>query len=409
MDVLTAAMAVHSMKTLYPLLLGVALLATTNARGLTLYFWDTNGTGAGCGSEAPTGTWGVDAFWNTNGAGVGTGTVAWPAGQIAVFCAGDDAVGAYTVHVKGVVQVGDIHVDLGAVTFDPDPESGGSLNLLGDPDDGADRKLSVGHKDPNTYARYNVVLSGATNIIRYKYGTLVLGATNTYKGSTTIEGGVVQLGVPGAIPVGSDLILGNGDGRSSDGYVDTPATFNTGGFDQALGMLVLTGPNMFIPRTIDFGNGEGTLAFADSSSQTWQTSNNASNAANPGPITLTLTHYSLGKTKLRFGTSSAGLASTQLSQISFTDYANLPGVIDGSGYVTPALPKIIGITPPGASVELVWTAVNGRTYRVWTRDSLTAGSWTYASDVTATGDTGSYTDWAPSATGRFYRVEALPF
>jgi autotransporter-associated beta strand protein len=395
------------MKKLLPLILGLALLSNTNAFGLTLYFWDTNGTDPGAGGSAPTGTWGVDAFWGKESFTGEVATEAWPPGQVAVFSAGDDAVGAYTIYVKEVVQVGDIHVDLGTVTFDPDPTSGGSLSLLGDPNDGNDRKLSVGHKDPNTLARYNVAFTGATNIIRYKYGTLIFGATNTYTGSTTIEGGIVQLGVPYAIPSASDLVLGNGDGRDTDGFVNTPATFNTGGFDQTLGRLVLNGPNSLIPRTIDFSNGQGALSFADSSSQTWQTSNNASNSANPGPISLTIANYAPATAKLRFGTSNAGLTATQLSQIKFTDFANLPGVIDDSGYVTPDLPRITAITHTTGSVQLVWTAVSGKTYRVRSKDTLSAASWDNLGNVPATDVTASFTDLSPSPTGRFYRVEVL--
>ena len=36
-------------------------------------------------------------------------------------------LGAYTIYVSGEVQVGDIHVDRGDVTFEPDPVNGGSL------------------------------------------------------------------------------------------------------------------------------------------------------------------------------------------------------------------------------------------------------------------------------------------
>jgi hypothetical protein len=76
--------------------------------------------------------------------------------------------------------------------------------------------------------------------------------------------------------------------------------------------------------------------------------------------------------------------------------------------VTPALPKITGITPGGGSVQLVWSAVNARNYRVWAKDKLTDNTWSNLADVPATGDTASYPDSTPSPTGRFYRVEVLP-
>ena len=111
---------------------------------------------------------------------------------------------------------------------------------------------------------------------------------------------------------------------------------------------------------------------------------------------------------MRFGTSSAGLTPNQLLQIEFADYVNLPGLIDNNGYVTPALPKFTAITPGGGAVQLVWSAVNGRTYRVWSKDQLGAGSWNNLSDVYASDVTASYTDPSPSPTGRYYRLEVLP-
>ena len=120
------------MKKLFPLLFGLALLSKTTAFGAVLIFWDTNGTTPGAGGATPTGTWGVDAYWNedaTGGGAVNGGPHAWGNGDFAVFAAGNDATGAYTVHVSGIIDVADIHVDLGQVTFDPAPVIGGSLKL----------------------------------------------------------------------------------------------------------------------------------------------------------------------------------------------------------------------------------------------------------------------------------------
>ena len=154
-------------------------------------------------------------------------------------------------------------------------------------------------------------------------------------------------------------------------------------------------------RALDLGSGSGTLSFADSSPEDWT-----------GYHADDLTNYALGSSKLRFGTSNAGLTATQLSQMQFADFANVSGVIDDNGYVTPKLPnlpKITGITHSGGSVQLVWTAVNGRTYAVWFKDTLGAGSWDNPTNVLAAGDTASCIDPSPSRpTGRYYRVELLP-
>jgi autotransporter-associated beta strand protein len=396
------------MKTPLLALIGLFLsLAAPNARALSLYFWDSNGATPGAGS-APTGTWGEDAFWSEDDKAGNPGTkptVAWPAGNYAVFCAGDDAYGPYTVHVKGDIKVGDIHVDLGDVTFDQAP-GGGRLNLMNGDNIGLDRLLSVGHKDANSVARYDVAIYGATNVIRYKRATLIFGATNTYSGSTTIEGGVLQLGVPFAIPTSSSLILSNDNGRGDVNAIglayNTPATFATAGFSQVLGPLQLGGPDPSVARTIDFGDGASALAFADSSGQSWLSTDSLD-------IPLHIINYTPGADSLRFGTTAGGLTARQLGLIQFSDFANLPGQINSAGYVTPALPVFTTIQRTGSTVALTWSAVSGRVYHLQSKDSLEAASWDdIYPDVTAGGDTASTTDSGVPADHRFYRVSVLP-
>jgi autotransporter-associated beta strand protein len=333
--------------------LSIALLSfNTSACTLVMYFWDTDGPTPGPGGNAPTGTWGVDPAWSPDDHAGNAGvqpTVDWPAGQIAVFSAGNDATGDYTIYVKGTQQVADIHVDQGRVTFEPDPTSGGVLDLISinaaeSCTDRNDRLLSVGHKSPDSVVRYNVELTGANGIIRYKQATLIFGMTNTYTGSTTIEGGVLELGAPYVIPTNSMLVLANDDGRT-DVYSmglsnNTPATFATGGFSQKLGPLKLSGPVPAVARTIDFGNGASALAFADSSTQIWLSKEGS-------PIPLRIINYTPGADSLRFGTNAGGLTKVQLGVMRFADFGDLPGQIDRSGFVTPAVPVIQAIRRTG--------------------------------------------------------------
>jgi len=305
----------------------LALLVTTSVSATTLQFWDTNDTSPGSGSSTPTGTWGVDAYWNEDAGGEGTtGTTAWTAGDLAVFAAGDDATGAYTVYVYNTIQAGDIHVDLAQVTFEAAPSTVGQLSLADRDGLNAGRLLSVGHKDANSVARYNVPLTTANGIVRYKRGTLILGATNTYTGPTFIEGGALQLGASHVIPDASNLILGNNDPTRDDfsqAWRDTPAVFATDGFSENLGTLRLGGTDGTVQRAIDFGDGASALTFADSSAEDW------------GGFTLTILNFTEGVDTLRFGTSSSGLTETQLSLFSFVDYGGVSAQIDGLGFVTP--------------------------------------------------------------------------
>lgn len=368
-----------------------------------LFFWDANGSAPGAGSSTPTGTWGVDAYWNEDATGGGgqdgtNGPVAWTSGAAAVFAAGDDATDSYTVTVTSNLKVADIHVDLGNVTF-----VGGPINLNTWDNNNTNRLLSVGHKDHNAVARYNTVLTGAFGITRYKRGTLIFGATNTYTGPTTIEGGILQLGTSQAIPADSNLILSNNDNRPDIGPEFTPATLALDGFSQTLGTLTLTGPEAATPRTIDFGGGSAALAFANSSGESWTANDSAD-------IPLWITNYTPGLDSLRFGVDDNGLTSVQLGLIRFVEFSNLPAQMDTQGFVTPALPRILSITKPDEDkTELTWTSVPDRNYLIQYKDDLGAASWEdVLPEVTALGETTSYADTPATSGTRYYRIVAVP-
>ncbi len=108
---------------------------------------------------------------------------------------------AYTVNVSGIVDVADIHVDRGEVTFEPAPVTGGSLKL--------GSLLSVGAFDDNAVARYNVPITDSTGVVRYKVGTVIFGATNTFTGSLTIESGLTLCAVPYCFSAAPSLVLAN--------------------------------------------------------------------------------------------------------------------------------------------------------------------------------------------------------
>ena len=109
-------------------------------------YWDLNAATAGAGS-APGGTWNSTATnWSSNANGtVATGP--W-AEQTAIFSAGSDATGAYTVSVSGTQMVANLLVQEGTATF-----TGGRLHYLGS----------------GTYYS-NYVAAGATAIFNTPFG-----------------------------------------------------------------------------------------------------------------------------------------------------------------------------------------------------------------------------------------------
>jgi autotransporter-associated beta strand protein len=75
---------------------GNAILTVTEGEGS---YWDINGATAGAGGTSPAGTWtSGSTFWSNSPAG-SVATAPWVSGRNAVFSAGSDATGSYTVTV----------------------------------------------------------------------------------------------------------------------------------------------------------------------------------------------------------------------------------------------------------------------------------------------------------------------
>ncbi len=392
-----------------------------DVRANTLLYWNgsaPSGPASGTWNMNPNNlTWSPNDDENANNDSNPQAYVPGSSTPIPIFANGNGTDGfpsPYTVMVDdsfGQVTITDMHCDVGPLTLTGDPivwfsqvYQGPGYNLIS--------------AFTSQMFTINCALSNAWNssdgtaFHKYKPGTLVLGATNTWTGNENlmIEGGTVMITVDQSLPNGSGLILANGDARTSpgDGWIDTPATFNTGGRSQTLGTLTLTGPNSADTRTIDFNNGQGTLSFANSSGVAWTTVDAANNGDNPGPIPLMINNYALGGSRLRFGTDNTGLTTAQLGQIQFENYLNLPGVIDNNGYVTPALPIFQSLTVSGSSVQIAWTnTVAGYTYELDFSTNLSApSSWQMQGDYVASGNTLTATDtFHPPA--RYYRVQVL--
>jgi len=75
----------------------------------------------------------------------------------------------------------------------------------------------------------------------------------------------------------------------------------------------------------------------------------------------------------------------------------------------PPAPALQPLRFSNGTVQLTWSAVAGKRYRVQYKSTLAAPAWTdLLSDVTATGTTASATDAPGPASQRYYRVVMLP-
>lgn len=80
-------------------------------------YWDINGATAGAGGATPTGNWSTAALnWSSVFDG-SAATAGWTSGRNAVFAAGNDATGAYTVTIPTALTAGGIKVEEGTVSL----------------------------------------------------------------------------------------------------------------------------------------------------------------------------------------------------------------------------------------------------------------------------------------------------
>jgi fibronectin-binding autotransporter adhesin len=233
-------------------LLVVALSATAAEAQL---YWDRNGADAGAtpgGSGDATGMWDdTTANWNPVSDGSGT-TQLWDDVSAAVFAAGSDATGFYTVTVSGTQTAAGLTFEEGAVTL-----SGGTINLSAN---------AVVNTSGQT-ATIGSVIGGTVGLTLSgnSFGqTYVLSGSNTYAGTTLLATNTnlgsfnwLQLGASEVIPNASDLRL---EGQNSiidmNGQTETVKSLGT----------VNTGAGALQNSRLDLGT--GTLIIEDETGQT---------------------------------------------------------------------------------------------------------------------------------------------
>ncbi len=186
----------------------ISITASPEFSGL---YWDSDGATAGSGGPSPTGTWGVDSFWSTSPDG-DVATAAWTPGQVAVFSAGSDANGAYTVTVNGTQSISGLSFKDGSPTL-----TGGTFNMTSDSFAFVADGLTASVASAITDDAGNRVLS------RTGSGTLVLSGSNgSASGSMALNSGITRFDAPAAIiGSGKNLTINSGGiltfGGSFDG------------------------------------------------------------------------------------------------------------------------------------------------------------------------------------------------
>jgi fibronectin-binding autotransporter adhesin len=221
-------------------------------------YWDVNSTSTGAGGPAATGTWdGSLAKWNPDA--VGTNTVAvWSAGSKAVFAAGTDATGTYSVTVDGTNDIVGLIFEEGAVTL-----ANGTAGML----------RLTGNTPANTAAGRTATVAvpisddgAGRQLVKVGSGTLVLSGDSSFGGAMSVaQGTAVLSGDNSAATGGMTLSAGltrfdslasiNGTTRNvtltAPGVMMFGATFGAANISNALDRMVTTSTGVIAAENYD--------------------------------------------------------------------------------------------------------------------------------------------------------------
>lgn len=179
----------------------LSLSASIYLHGQTTVYWDVNGTTAGAGGATPGGTWKTSGGANQNWGNAGGTAVTnnWTNGDIAVFSAGSDATGSFTVTLASAPTADSVVIEEGDITF-----ASSTLTLIG-----STPSIDVA---TGSSATFDSKLLGANGLVKDGGGMLVLNNTgNNYTGATLVNAGTLQIGSGANIlPTVTDLDIAGG-------------------------------------------------------------------------------------------------------------------------------------------------------------------------------------------------------
>ncbi|MCP5556343.1 MAG: immunoglobulin domain-containing protein [Verrucomicrobiaceae bacterium] len=216
-------------------------------------YWDANGLTAGAGGATPTGTWGTDLYWSSSASG-DLATTAFTPGNEAVFAAGTDATGTYTVTLSATQDVSGVVFEEGNVTL-----TGAALNF-----NDASPVVNVA----STASTIDSIITGSTGLLKQGSGTLNLRGLNTFTGTINIGSGSIQIAADTALGDSANDLLLTGTLQTSASF-DLAATRDIaggGGFAPApgtelglTGSVVMTGFVLADIGTVNFKNTPATV------------------------------------------------------------------------------------------------------------------------------------------------------
>jgi autotransporter-associated beta strand protein len=187
--------------------------------------WDLNGDSIGASGPSPSATWNADAIWNLAPDG-SLVPIPWQPGAVAVFSAGNDATGPYTVTVDGTQDISGLLLEDGIVTL----SGGTALRMTGN------TTVAVGPGLTGTIETPLTEDAPGRQFVKANSGTLVLSGDNSAATSgMNLSAGATRFESPAAI---------NGTARnvtiSTNGALAFGASFGAANIPDALLNRVVT-------------------------------------------------------------------------------------------------------------------------------------------------------------------------
>lgn len=350
-----------SNRTKRPFILAALIVAAAPRLFGATAFWDIDGVPPGAGGPTPSGTWDTTLTnWSLDATGAAA-TQAWVPGDTAVFAAGSDATGAYTVTIpvgttqaagaltieEGLVTiaVGAVAVGAGAITIGPGATlstdsslrltttagsvltlNGGTLRSTNAGANGTfldqDSQIILGsaggtfsYTIANTLniVQTNSVIQGAGSLTKTGAGVLAIAGTGSYTGPTIVNDGEFRIrGTANRLPITTAVT------------VTSPGILNLNGLGQQIGSLTGTG-------SVGLANGTLTVGDATNTSFTGVIADTANGGVGgstaiggkltkvgAGTLTLTGNNTYTGLTTVTGGTLVAGGVTGSLGTGSVT-------------------------------------------------------------------------------------------
>lgn len=198
-----------------------ALVLASHAQGQTAY-WDINDAAPGAGGAAPAGVWDLSGLrWN-NADGDGTAVVWGNTGfGTAVFAAGSDATGAYTVTLGAGTPLKLSSLTLGSGHLTLSPQTAG---------DGLDFGTVTAALNVASGAALDItsIINGSGGLTKTGTGTALLSGTGLPTGAYIVQAGELQIASGVTVNAGA-LTLGGSAGAGSTLTLGSGAVFNLGG------------------------------------------------------------------------------------------------------------------------------------------------------------------------------------